>query len=105
MRRMVLSPMNITHLCGSLTDRKNRGKLCDNHGCGISKHSKNHTGALLTMHTYLALPGSSILHPFPIFRYRGLSLDTIKELKSNSLTYNESSNARYLCNITADDKL
>ena len=57
------------------------------------------------MNTYPTLPGSSLLHPFPIFSYRGLYTDNVKELKSTSLTYNEAVNARYLCSNTSDNKL
>ena len=105
MRIIFFSLTDITHLCSGLTDGKNGGKLCSNHGCGISKHSKKLTGVLLTMHAYLTLPGSSLMHPFPIFRYRIFSPDTIKDLKSTSLTYNEAANARYLCNATSDEKI
>ena len=105
MSRMFLSPTDITHLYGGLTDGQNGGKLCANHGCVISKHSKNLTGALLPMNAYLTLPGSSLVHPLPIFSYRGFSPNTIKDLKSTSLTYNEAANARYLCNATSDKKI
>ena len=102
---MFLSPTDITHLYGGLTDGQNGGKLCANHGCVISKHSKNLTGALLPMNAYLTLPGSSLVHPLPIFSYRGFSPDTIKDLKSTSLTYNEVSNVRFLYNTTSKNKL
>ena len=105
MRRMFLSPTDITHLYGGLTDGQNGGKLCANHGCVISKHSENLTGALLPMNAYLTLPGSSLVHPLPIFSYRGFSPDTIKDLKSTSLTYNEVSNVRFLYNTTSKNKL
>ena len=57
------------------------------------------------MCAYLALPGSSLLHPFPIFICIRFSPDIVKELKSTSLNYIEAANIRYLCNTTSYDKL
>ena len=57
------------------------------------------------MHAYLTLPGSSLLHSFPIFSYIGFSPDTVKDLKSTSLTYNEEANIRYLCNTTSNENI
>ena len=95
MRKMFFAPAEPSPLCNGLTEGQNRGKLCTNRECGVSKHTKNLFVALLTNHAYLTLPGSGLIHPFPVFKYKVFATDTITKLKETSLTYNKSTNIRY----------
>ena len=69
------------------------------------KVCKKCIGALLPNHDYLTIKGFSLIHPFPIFRYKGFSLDTIANLKEMSLTYNEATNVIYMSITTTEDAL
>ena len=66
MGRMYFVPHGSPPFCDGLTEGHNRGKLCAINGCGITNHPKNLIGELLTLHAYLTLPGTNLLHPLPI---------------------------------------
>ena len=76
------------------------GGVCLEISCGVAKHSRHKTGSLLPEHVYLSLPGENILHPFPIFYYRGFSQDTIDKLAKPSMSNKKAENTNYICNST-----
>ena len=95
-----LSPDDTSTLCGGFTAGLNEGKLCHNPSRMSTKHPSTVAGYLLPFHAYLTLPGSFIIHPFPLFCYKYLSQDTIKKLKLASITAQESATGRCLINTS-----
>ena len=65
-RKIYLSPDDTSALWGGITEVQNWGNLCHNPSCMAVKHTKSITGSNLPFRAYIILPGSLILHPFPI---------------------------------------
>ena len=61
------------------------------------------TKSIIPLHAYLVLTGQNLLHPFPIFSYKGCDTETIKNLRKITLNYNEASTIIYLTNNTSND--
>mmetsp|Transcript_24689 Transcript_24689/g.72246 ORF Transcript_24689/g.72246 Transcript_24689/m.72246 type:complete len:130 (+) Transcript_24689:3020-3409(+) len=73
-------------------------------GCIRNRH-KESFGTLTPGHAYLSLPGTHLVHPFPLFNCRYLSADLLDRLESIHLTYDEAAKLRYLCNGIPRDKV
>ena len=99
-RNIYLSPDDTGTLCRGLTEGLNGGKLCHNLSCMTTKHPSAATGSLLPFRAYLTLPGSFILHPFPLLCYKDFSQEIIEKMKLTSITAQESAITRCLINVS-----
>ena len=73
MRKIYLSPPNISHICGGLAVRKIGAKLCHLKKCTALRYPTPVPCYLLPSNSYLVLPGFHIIQPFPLFNYKDFS--------------------------------
>ena len=100
MRKTHLSLDNTITLCGDLTEGPNGRKLCHNPYSTAAKHPKSISVSFLPFHAYLILPGSFILHPFPLFCYYDFSQENINKPKQTPVMAEEAARVRVLCNTS-----
>ena len=94
MRRMYLSTSDTSTKRVGLTYIQNGRKLCHARSCTEVKHPNSIVGSLIPFHPYLTLPGSHIIHPFPLFRYKGFTEETIAKLNQLSINHDEDAKIR-----------
>ena len=87
-------PHDIILICNGLTDRKTSEKIRHAKNCTATRHLTAIPGSLLTSHDSLVLPGSHILHPLPLFNYKGFSEDTVAKLLNAPATIDNEANIR-----------
>ena len=86
MRKIYLSPPNLSQIWGGLTLGKTGEKLCHAKNCTALRHTSSVSGFLLPSNAYLVLPGSHILHPFPLFNYKEFLEATLLKILDTSIT-------------------
>ena len=99
-RKIYLSPHNLSQIYGGLTLGKTGTKMCHTKKFTALRHSSSVYGCLLPSHTYLVLPGSHILHPLPMLNYKDLSEATLLKLLDASITIDNAENLRSSLNAT-----
>ena len=92
MRKIYLSPPNITKICGGLIDGKTGAKIYHSENCTKLRHPTSVSGCLIPSYAYLFLPDYHTPHPFLLFNYKGFSEGTLCKLLDTHIPIDNAAN-------------